>query len=102
MTGRSHPNARATGGKVPQFLEIGQARADLVVRSRAPNITKFFAVAAQTFEETTSEFRRDYAEIGLANTPNPVHSTSCGCAVSRLFVIFLANTVNESLIVSPK
>jgi hypothetical protein len=83
-------------------LEIGQAGADLVVRSRAPNITKLFAVAAQTFEETTSEFRRDYGEAGLANTPNPVHRASASRAVLWLFVIFLAITVNESLIVSPK
>jgi hypothetical protein len=76
MTGRSHRNARATGGKVPQFLEIGQASATLVVTSRAPNTTKLFAVTAQTFDDTASEFRRNHGLNGLPNTPTPVHSTS--------------------------
>jgi hypothetical protein len=76
MTGRSHPNAWATGGKVPQFLGIGQASATLVVMSRAPNTTKLFADTAQTFEDTASEFRRNHGEIGPPNTPTLVHSTS--------------------------
>jgi hypothetical protein len=101
MTGRSHRNAPATGGKVPQFFGIGQAGVTLVIASRASNTTILFAVSVQTFEDTASEFRRDRGLNGPSNTPTPVHSTSSDRTGSCLFVTFSTIMVNESLIIVP-
>jgi hypothetical protein len=96
MTWRSHRNARATGGKVPQFLGIGQASATLVVTSRAPNTTKLFAVTAQTFENTASEFRRNPSLNALPVTPIKAYMTSASTHYRAILLIFLKIKANES------
>jgi hypothetical protein len=90
MTGRSHPNAPATGGKVPKFLVNDQASADLIVKSRAPNTINLFAARARTFEGLASEFRRDSGPNPSHDTPTQVHSTFSKIHKSCFLLTFLA------------
>ncbi len=91
MTGRSHPNAPATGGKVPKFLGKVKPALTSMVKSRAPNTIKLFAPEPEPSRASHPKFAAIPVRTPPQDTPTQVHSTFEQNPQIVLFVDFFAN-----------